>query len=190
MRERALRAGVTLVELLVVVFLFAVVAGFAIPRIDFVRFEVQGAVQQVGTTLLAAQRTAIKRQHDVVVAFDAASGVIRVHEDTNNNRQIDPGEAVRYVTLGEHVTFGRVGAPTIPTLGEGVISFTRTQGELPAVIFGRGGHASEHGGIYLTSRRAQLHGPIDGHDHAIEVERATGRVNWLRYTDERWARGF
>jgi prepilin-type N-terminal cleavage/methylation domain-containing protein len=184
------QAGFTLVELIVVLAMIAIVVGFAAPRIDFIHFEIQGAVQRVNSTVMAAQRTAIKRQHNVVVAFDVEGGLIRIHEDANNNRQVDPGEAIRYVDLGDHVVFGRAAAPAHPVLGEGEVSFVRTQDGFPAVIFGRGGNASEYGGLYLTSRRAALAGNRQGDDYAIEVERATGRVNWLHYGGTMWGRGF
>jgi hypothetical protein len=75
------------VELIVVLAMIAIVVGFAAPRIDFIHFEIHGAVQRVNSTVMAAQRTAIKRQHNVIVAFDVEGGLIRIHEDANNNRQ-------------------------------------------------------------------------------------------------------
>lgn len=183
-------AGFTLIELLIVLVIISIVVGFAAPRIDFVRFEIQGAVQRVSSTLMVAQRTAIKRQHNVIVAFDVASGLVRIHEDANNNRQIDEGEVVRYVDLGDHVVFGRTAAPAHTILGEDFVTFVRTQGDLPAVVFGRGGNASEHGGLYLTSRRGLATGNRPDDDYAIEVERATGRIGWFRYDGAEWGRGF
>lgn len=191
MRRRSHPAGLSLIELLIVITLIAVIVGFSIPRIDFVGFEVQGAVKQVSTSLMAAQRTAVKKQHDVVVAFDRANGVIRIHEDANNNRKIDDGEPVRTLSLSEHAGIGRATAPALSTIGSDPISFVRTQDDLPVVVFSRSGSASEHGGIYITSRRGLDDAGLAGDDYAVEVDRATGRVSWYRFSeDEGWKRGF
>lgn len=190
MRSREHPAGFTLIEVVVVVFLITALTAFALPRIDFVHFEVRGTAQRLSSTISAAQRTAIKRQHNVIVSFDIDRGLIRVHEDANNNREVDPGEVVRYVELGDHVVFGRVSAPEHGLIGAGTVSFNRKQDDMPAVIFGRGGNASEYGGFYLTSRRAVLTGDNRGDDFLVEIERASGRVGWLQYGDGRWVRGF
>lgn len=181
--------GFTIVELTVVLVIAGLLVGFAAPRIDFARFEIQGAVQRVSTTLMAAQRAAIKRQHDVIVAFDVENGLIRVHEDGDNNGVIDAGESVRYVELGEAIVFGRAGAGVGP-IGEDDVSFSRTQDGLPVVVFHRNGSASEEGGFYITSRRAMVTGTRPEDAHAIQVDRATGRVSWFRYAPPNWGRGF
>lgn len=182
-------AGFTLLELVVVMALFAILAGFAAPRLDLARFEIQSGVHQVSTSLMLAQRTAVKAQHDVVVAFDEANQLLRIHLDGNNNGAIDADEEVRSVPLGDAVVFGRVGAPA-RAMGSDAVSFKKQQAGLPAVVFHRNGSASEEGGFYLTSRRALEVGNRPEDSHAIEVERATGRVSWFRYRASEWRRGF
>jgi prepilin-type N-terminal cleavage/methylation domain-containing protein len=182
-------AGFTLLELVVVMALLAIVAGFAAPRLDLARFEIQGGVHQVSTSLMLAHRAAIEGQHDVVIAFDQAHRLLRIHHDGNNNGEVDGGEAVRTVPLGEAVAFGRAGAPE-RSMGGDEISFTRLQAGLPVVVFHSDGSASEEGGLYLTSRSALESGGCPEDAHAIEVERATGRVSWFRYEAPDWRRGF
>lgn len=64
------------------------------------------------------------------------------------------------------------------------------QGGLPALTFHRDGSASEEGGFYITSRRAQVVGGYPQDTRAVEVERATGRPSWYRAGINEWHRGF
>lgn len=181
--------GFTLLELLVVVTIAGILVGMASPRLDVASFKIRTAVQRIGSTLLMAQRQAIRRQHDVVVAFDVAGNMLRVHVDADNDGVMDGGEDVRWTELGEHVGFGLAGAPA-RAMGGTAVTYTRAQGGLPAVTFHRNGSVSEEGGFYLTSRRALRTGIHTDDTHAVEIARATGRVSWFRFDAEAWRRGF
>lgn len=181
--------GFTIIELLMVLILIGVLAAFAAPRIDLIGHRANGAMQGVGTTLLAAQRLALTRQHDVVVVFDDVAGVVRVHDDGNDNGVVDAGEHVSVTPLGDLVVFGLGGAPPLDG-GAGAVTFTRTEGGRPAVTFHRSGSASESGVAYLTSRRAMANSGFAEDTRAIQVERATGRASWYRYRPSGWQRGF
>lgn len=181
--------GFTFIEILIVVVVLGLLVSIVAPRIDLTRYEIEGAVRGVGTTLLAAQRLAIARQHDVVVGFDVARQSLRIHEDANGNGLVDPGERVRGVSLDEHVLFGRGAAPAL-AIGPGPVTFTKIRGGLPALTFHRDGSASEAGGFYLTTRRALNAGGHPDDARAVTLERATGRVSWHRYTPPVWQRGF
>lgn len=183
------RAGFTLLELLVALTVLAIVMGIAMPRIDVDESRMNAATQSVGSTLLMAQRLAVTLQHDVVLAFDDGNGVIRVHEDANNNGVIDEGERVTHVELGEGVLFGLGNASPRP-MGADAIVLKGEQGGLPALTFHRDGSASEEGGFYITSRRAQVVGGYPQDTRAVEVERATGRPSWYRAGINEWHRGF
>lgn len=183
------RQGFSLVELVIVLVMIGLLAAISLPRIDYARFRTDGGMQAVGTALLASQREAVARQHDVAVLFDVPGRSLRVLYDTNNNRATDPGERVRVVALDEHVVFGRGAAPA-RAFGTGVVGFTRQIAGMPAVVFHRNGSASEAGGVYLTSRRAAGGTSHVSDTRAVEMVRATGRPEWFRYDGDQWKRGF
>src|SRR5438034_960835 len=145
--------GFTLLEMLLVIVIFGFLLTLVAPKIDLQKFTVDSAMQSAGTTLLVAQRLAVTRQHNIIVAFDVPAEAMRILDDANNNGQADPGEHLRVVPLGEHIVYGQGGAPPLGTWA-GPISFTKTFGTLPAVTFHRDGSASEAGAVYLTTARA------------------------------------
>jgi len=183
------RNGFTLIELAIVIVMIGVIASIALPRIDVARFRVNSAFREIGMTLLAAQRAAVLRQHAVVVAIDSARGLLRVHEDRNNNGVIESGEPLRFVEFEEGVVFGRGSAPARP-MGNGPIVLTKQQGVLPAITFHRSGSAGEAGGFYITSGRA-LHDDRYADDaRAFEIQKATGRTLFYQYSGGAWRRSF
>lgn len=183
------RAAFTLIELMMVVSILGLVVAFAAPRIDATRFRVNSAVQGLGTTILAAQRQAVTQQHDIIVLLDSASNRLRIHEDRDNDADIEAGEHVRFVSLGEGIVFGRGAAPA-GTLGSRTIAITKRISGVPALVFHRDGSASEVGGFYVTSVQAQR-GSVRATDaRMISVERATGRASWSRYGPNGWVKLF
>jgi prepilin-type N-terminal cleavage/methylation domain-containing protein len=186
------RDGFTLVELLIVVVMIAILSALMLPNINLGRIKLNGAMQAVGTTLLACQREAVAKQYDVIVMLDAANRALRILYDANNNGAQDSGERLKVVTLDRGVVFGRASANARP-FGSNPINFTRTVGGYPAIIFYRNGSASEAGGFYLTSVTAQAGvTKAQGDTRAIEMVRATGRAEWFRYNPAAgsWNRGF
>src|SRR5437016_4456543 len=145
--------GFTLLEMLLVIVIFGFLLTLVAPKIDLQKFTVDSAMQSAGTTLLVAQRLAVTRQHNIIVAFDVPAEAMRILDDANNNGQADPGEHLRVVPLAEHIVYGQGGAPPLGTWA-GPISFTKTFATLPAVTFHRDGSASEAGAVYLTTARA------------------------------------
>lgn len=186
---RAAPRGVTLVELMIIMTLMGILAGIAAPFIDVAKYRSRAAVRELGSTLLAAQRLAVTRQHNVIVAFDVPNGRLRLHEDSNNNGLLDDGEAIRFVVLGEGIVFGRGGAPARP-MGDGPVTFGGRQNDMPSVTFQRNGAASEAGGFYVTSTRDARTGTFAEDARAVEIERSTGRATWFRYTSSGWQREF
>jgi prepilin-type N-terminal cleavage/methylation domain-containing protein len=182
------RKGFTLVEMLLVCVVLGLLVTFAAPRIDVQKYRVNSAMQAVGTTLLAAQRMAVTRQHNIIVAFDVANSSLRVVDDTNNNNQADPGEPQRATPL-DRIVFGLAGATPYQTFTS-AISLTKKLGALPALTFHRDGSASEAGAIYLTTPRAIADTRYSGDTRVIVIDRATARVSWYRASPPNWQRGF
>lgn len=182
-------AGVTLIELVLVVTIIGVVAAFAVPKIDYAKYRVDASMRGIGTAILSAQRRAVSAQHDVIVTFSDGESAIRIHDDQNNNGAVDGNERTRGVPMGEQVLIGRGTAPA-HAIGPGPITFTKRVAGVPAVTFHRNGSASERGGIYLTTIRSQAGAGNQSDNRLIEVERSTGRVSWYTYRGGNWERDF
>ncbi len=183
--------GFTLIELMIVITLISILLGFAVWKVDVARYQINGDQQVVGTAFISAQRQAIAKQYDVIIVFDPGNNNLRIIGDANNNGQLDPGEPVRSIYLGDRVRYG-LGFASPLAWGASAISFTGTEGStgLPAVTFYRNGSASESRGIYLASTRAQTDAAYVRDVRAIHVERATGRAEWWHYDGSTWIRGF
>jgi hypothetical protein len=178
-----------MIEVLTVLTLIGLATILAVPRIDLDWYRVDAGVRAVGSQLLGAQRLAVKRQHNVVVAIDSAGSRLRVHQDANGNGAIDPGEPVTYEPLAKGVIFGSAGAPPLALLGSSsAISFLGRQDGMPALTFRRSGSASEEGGFLLTTRRAASGVGSGFNSRGVRVERATGRITWYRYVSPSWKR--
>jgi type II secretory pathway pseudopilin PulG len=178
----ARRAGFSLLELLLIMVLMGIFATIALPRLDVGRLTVDAAARGVTMTLLGAQRVAIQEQHDVVIAFDTAQQLIRVHRDRDNDNVIDANETTSTLRLEDGIRFGRGSAPA-RAIGGQAVTFTGTQDGLPAVTFRRHGGATAIGGFYLTS-------PARDDGRAFEIERSTGRTVRFEYSNGAWRRWF
>ena len=186
-----LRPGFTFVELVIVLVVLGVLGTLMLPRVPLARYRMDGSVRGVAVALVAAQRVAVKKQHDVVVSFDTGAGEIWIHEDADNDGATEAGERIRVVTLDDQVTFGRGGAPA-RSFGGSAITFSETQGGRPSVTFKRNGSTTEAGGLYLTTVQATVESGHEGHARAVEVDRATGRTSWYYYDSSNsvWRTGF
>lgn len=184
-------AGFTLYELLFVMMILGVLVALARPHIDPQDHTVRNASQTVGSTLLMAQRLAVTGQHDVLVAFDTDAAMMRIHEDGDNDGEIDDSERVRHIEIDE-IAFARGPTPPHPVIGADATSFAGAPDGLPALRFQRDGSVAEEGGLYLTTLRAERTGSAQYAEdtRAVVVERATGRASWFRYHDAEWERVF
>jgi len=180
-RRNGSQRGFTLVEVIYVVILLGILAGFAAPFINVAKFRMNSGVIEVATELMAAQRYAVLRGHDVVVAFDLENQWMRIHLDANNNGMIDTGEDTRAAQLSEGVSFGRAsGDPLTPSTE--TVTFTQYQGDLRSLTFHRNGSASELGAIYLTFNKSAM----PSSNRAVLVIRSTAKVKCYSYESGTW----
>jgi len=187
------RDGFTLVEMLIVIVIIGIVATIAVPRVNLSRIRSKTAIQTLGTAMLAFQREAIARQHNMVIMIDQTSRSLRVLYDSTNDERINNNERVRMIPLGEEIVFGKPAAVPSRSFGSNAVNFTNTETTtgLPAIVLYRNGSAKEFGGLYLSTTKAM--GGAPGHDNetwSMEIVRATGRAEWLRWNGNGWVRGF
>ena len=181
--------GFSTLELMLVICIMGMMAGIALTKIDLAKMEANSAVQVLSTSMVAAQREAITKQHDLILTFDLAQLTVRMVWDANSNGAIDLGERVRAIPLDGRIGFG-LGGAAARGFGANPINFDRNIGGRPALIFHRNGSASGIGGFYLTSNRALADSTYMTDTRAVEIVRATGRTEWFRYTGTAWKRGF
>ena len=186
--RRVHRFGFTIPELLVVLVIVGVLSVLVIPQMEIVKYRMDGTTRGVLMSLVMAQRSAVKRQHQVVVAFDTANRSVRIHEDSDSDGVRDASERIRQIPLDEDVQFGLGAAPARAGITS-PITFTETQDGLPAVRFLRNGSASQDGSFYLTSTRSARGDRFAKDTRAIQVNRATGRATWFRYDPPEWKPG-
>lgn len=172
------RSAFTLPEVMIVLVISGLMITLAVPRVDMSKYRADAVAQIVRTTLQNAERTAITRQHDVMVSFDTTGERIRVVWDANNNAQIDSGERVTYFGLENGILFtdpsvrGVSGAAiSAPISGASIAKVTN----LPTVTFHRDGSVSSDAEIYISiaARGPKLY-------RALTLAQATGRVDWYR----------
>ena len=183
--SRAARKGLTLVELALVLAIVGVVAGIAAPYAYSAQFQSDAAARRLLVTLMAAERMAVARQHDVVVSFDTAGHTIRTLEDQDGDGRVDPGERVVWHPLGDNAYFvtppsGLAGSASAPVVGASVAQVD----SMASVIFRRNGAASTDLEVYVGAAAA-------GHwfYRAVAVTQATGRPAWYRWLGDRWNDG-
>jgi len=173
-----MRPGFTLAETMVVLVITAFVVSLALPRVDTTRYKADAVAQIVRTQLQNASRTAVTRQHDMIVSFDTLGERIKTVWDVNNDGKIGTTERISYRGLDVGILFadpavnGVSGAAiTKPVSG---LAVTTLNG-FPTVIFHRDGSVSSDAEIYVSiaARGKPLY-------RAIVLTQATGRVDWYR----------
>ena len=177
------RSAFTLIELLIVVTMIAILAGFAIPRIDFVKGRSDAAARLVRGQLQTAQRLAIQRQYNILVSFDVARNRVRIVEDANNNGAAESTERTLWRSLEEQARFAT--PPSGIAVGGSAVAGPdiRTLDGMPTITFRRDGSASGDAEIYITSPRSL------GKDfRGVVVTESTGRAEWFRYDGSSWKR--
>ncbi len=105
LHERPRRPGFTLIEILMVIALIGVVAGFAVTRFSYWSYRMDANIRLLQNVIIGAQQTAITRNVTVQVMFDAGAHRVRVLQDFNNNGVMDASDSVRYRPLADGAQF-------------------------------------------------------------------------------------
>jgi Tfp pilus assembly protein FimT len=184
-RERG-RAGLTVIELVMVCVIVGIIAGIAIPRFDINRYRADAAGRLLRVLLQEAQRNAITRQSNVIVSFDLTYQRLRIVQDYNNNDTINVTDQIQYRKLDEGAKFTKPSwagingtVPTAAVSGSGM----QTISGMPSVIFQRDGSASTDLEIYVTMRDAEK-----TDYRGVLLTRSTGRNDWYKWNGTTWLR--
>ena len=183
MQKAALRrgdAGYTLGELLWVIVILGVIAGLAMPRLDWMRYRLNSEVRNVQMQLAYAQRLAVTLQHNVQITIDQVQRRLIVEEDANNDGIFAANERRRVIQQDDGINFKRVGAPNLPAPAPTTV--------MSQIIYQRDGSADQSGVVFMNTERGfNLGTPKDA--RALEIIRATGRAVTYKYTPSGWLRG-
>lgn len=176
------RRGHTLVETIIVISMIAVLAGIAMPRLNYSAFRLDANVRVVRAVFQQAWRQSIQSQHDMLVSLDTVGKRIRLLEDKNNDGIKNVGERFTWRPLEEGAMFdvpatGVAGPVTSSVSGTGV----RTVESMPTVIFRRNGSTSGDIEVYLSITRKGVK-----EFRGVTVAQATGRTEWFRRVNSTW----
>jgi prepilin-type N-terminal cleavage/methylation domain-containing protein len=180
------RRGFTIIELLMVVAIISLIAGWALPKFSIARFRADAAGRLVRTMMQTAQRNAITRQSNVIVSFDLTNNRLRIVQDYNNNDTLNTNDLVQYRHLEEgakYVTPTWAGVngttPTGPVTGPSL----RTVSGLTTIVFRRDGSTSSDVEVYLTTRDA-----VKTEFRAITATASTGKTDLFKWNGSTWIR--
>ncbi len=175
-----------MIELIMVLVLLALVAGFALSRIDYSAYRMDANVRLMQNAVIGAQQLAITRNVHVQVMFDATAHRLRIVQDFNNNGIMDPADSVRYRPLQDGAQFQAPpvtldGAPAAYVTGPGRIE-TGNPLQL-AIRFAPNGTLSGDVVVYVgsASRRPE-------HLRAMTIVGATARTGFWSYGLLEWNR--
>lgn len=179
------RRGFTLLELTVVLIMVALIAGMAVPRLNYEKYRADAAMRTVRSVLQGAQRNAIMRQTNVVIGFDVSGKKLYILEDADNDCVVDGGERLTTRPLEDGAKFsippsGYGGtSPGSPIVGPTLCSYAG----VPGIQFLRDGAASTDLDVYVTSSRGS-----NTDYRLIRVTMASGRTEAFRYDGSTWQR--
>jgi prepilin-type N-terminal cleavage/methylation domain-containing protein len=179
---KSVRAGFTLIEMLIVITIIGIMAALALPRLRAASYDADAGMRTVQSALQQAQRIAIVRQTDVMVSFDTAGKRLRIVYDVNDNHQLDAGEEVHWKSLEPGDRF--VTPPSgVQLSGAAAIvgNALATRNSYPTVYYHRDGALSSEIELYMSSYRPDL-----SDIRALHVRQATGRVQEYRYNGSTW----
>jgi prepilin-type N-terminal cleavage/methylation domain-containing protein len=180
------RRGFTIIELAVVLIMVGIIAGMAMPRLNYQRYRADAAARVTRAVLQTSQRQAIMRQTNIVIVFWVAGRRMFIIEDANNNYNYDSGERLRVRPLEEGAQFvvptAQVPGTTLPSTPVSGPALATVWG-LPAVAFLRDGASSSDANIYICSARCDT-----DNQRALILTQSSGRTESWRYAGTSWRR--
>jgi prepilin-type N-terminal cleavage/methylation domain-containing protein len=180
------RRGFTIIELAVVLIMVGIIAGTAMPRLNYQRYRAEAAARVTRAVLQSSQRAAIMRQTNMLIVFDVPGRRMQIIEDSNNNYQIDSGERIRIRPLEEGAQF-MLPTAQVPGTGTATTAISgpnlRTVAGKPAIAFLRDGASSTDANIYICSARC-----APENQRALILTQASGRTESWRYNGSVWKR--
>jgi prepilin-type N-terminal cleavage/methylation domain-containing protein len=190
------RAGVTLIELILVVVIAGIAAAMAIPHVNYIGFRMNQNAEAIRVGLQRAQALAISKQHNVIVSVYPNRNQLWIIEDNNDNMTWTAGERRTVISMqggGQLWTTPTSALTTTGCSGNGTsgpmtgskltstIPGTTSSG--PAIAFRADGAASSDAQIYLTSARKYA-----ADARAVCVLQSTGHVDWYKFVGGAWKR--
>jgi prepilin-type N-terminal cleavage/methylation domain-containing protein len=177
------RSGFSMIELVTTLIIMGIVAAMAVPKIDLSRMRSDAALRELTMVMMQAQRTALTKQHDVIVSIDVATSRVRIVEDKNNSGTYDTGDRAVWMALESGVKFSA--APAALDGLTGVTSFVKpkTIDAMPSLIFRRNGAASSDAALFLSARPSDA-----GASRAVYITQSTGRADAFKYAATGWVR--
>lgn len=179
------RRAFTLTEILMVIALVGILAGWAISRVNLPGYRVDANVRMLQNLLIGAQQSAITRNMDVHVTFDAASDRVRVLMDSISDGNVASTETATFRALD-----GAQFMTPETTIDGAAVFYVTGSGLLPdrpalqqAIRFAPNGSVSGDVVIYLGSAAGR---PADL--RAIAITGATARTAFWSYATGRWVR--
>lgn len=171
-----------------VVAIVGILATMVMPKVRVDNSQVDAAARTINLVMMAAQRDAAARQHNVLVVFDTSAHVIRAVWDVNNNAQVDASEHTRAFVIPERVTLGRPSGVSALAGATSAIPAMNTSARGPYLVLQRNGAVDRSVTLYFSTYRA-LAGGTDKDSRAVVISRATGRPDWYAWNGTTWRRG-
>ena len=176
-----------MIEVAIVIAVLAILAGIALPNIDFRRYRMDANARAVANQFIVQQLAAIQKQIPIMVTLVYDQGIMTITEDANRNGLADPSEYTYNRTLVEGAQFVIPpvtvdSATAYYATGPGLTYLNQTY-LYPTVTFYPNGSASGNVVIYIgttTNRVTDM--------RALQITAATSKVRFWRLDSDRTRR--